>query len=159
MEQKIVRTSEIFKRLTIPALGKFAGGDKFRKGTDLVFRKVNGKYKAFPVDMDIVMVLEYVGDNWVVQVANSDDYDNIYLAAIYVKDKGKGIGTKILNDILDHCDENGYKCYLHPFPLEFAKDKFNEKKALKGFYGLKSWYESFGFIEQSDGFMVYHPQK
>ena len=73
--------------------------------------------------MDYVMVLEYVDKDWVIQLSNSEDYDNIYLAALFVKDKGKGIGTDLMNKILDYCDENNYKLYLHPFPLEYTKDK------------------------------------
>ena len=154
---QVVRTSVIKDILTIPALGEYSNGAKFKKGTDLFFKKVNGKYKSIPVDMDYVMMLEYVADNWVIQVANSNDYQNLYLAAIYVKDKGKGIGTDLMNKILDYCDEKGYKLYLHPYPLEYAKAKFNEKKALQGFYKLRDWYKSFDMIEQEDGYMVYTP--
>jgi GNAT superfamily N-acetyltransferase len=155
---KIVRTSEIFKILTIPSLGKYSGGDKFLKGTDLFFKKVNGKYKAVPVEMDYTMILNYVGDNWIVQVANSEDYENLYLSALLVKDKNKGIGTELMNKILDHCDENNYKCFLHPFPLEYSGNKYHQKKALLGFLRLRDWYKLFGFVEQTDGYMVYHPQ-
>ena len=88
----------------------------------------------------------------------SPDYENLYLAAIYVKDKGKGIGTDLMNKILDYCDEKGHKLYLHPFPLQYAKVKFNEKKVLQEFYKLRDWYKSFDMIEQEDGYMVYNPQ-
>lgn len=155
---KVVRTSEIFKILTIPSLGKYSSGDKFKKGTDLFFKKVNGKYKAVPVQMDYAMILNYVGDNWQVQLANSEDYENIYLSGIFVKDKNKGIGTELMNRILDHCDENGYKCYLHPFPLEYSGNKYHQKRALLGFLRLREWYKLFGFVEQADGYMVYYPQ-
>jgi GNAT superfamily N-acetyltransferase len=104
-------------------------------------------------------MLEYVGDNWIVQVANSEDYENIYLSAIYVKDKGIGIGTELMNKILDYCDENGYKLYLHPFPLEYSGVKYNEKKALQAFYSLRDWYKSFDMLEQEDGYMVYNPKQ
>ena len=155
---QVIRTSVIKDILTIPALGEYSNGAKFKKGTDLFFRKSNGKYKSTPVDMDYVMMLEYVGDNWVIQVANSEDYENLYLAAIYVKDKGKGIGTDLMNKILDYCDEKKLKLYLHPFPLEYSGRKFNEKKALNGFYALRDWYKSFDMIEQEDGYMVYTPK-
>jgi GNAT superfamily N-acetyltransferase len=155
---KVIRTSKIKNMLTIPTLGAYSNGSKFKKGTDIFFKKINGKYKAVPVGMDYVMMLEYVGDNWIVQVANSEDYENIYLSAIYVKDKGKGIGTELMNKILDYCDENGYKLYLHPFPLEYSGIKYNEKKALQAFYGLRDWYKSFDMLEQEDGYMIYNPK-
>lgn len=154
---KVVRTSELLEMLTIPSLGTYTSGDKFRSGTDLFFKKINGKYKAVPVDMNFAMILDYAGDNWRIQVANSEDYNNIYLAGIRVDDKSKGIGTDLMNKILDYCDENGYKCFLHPFPLEYTGVKYNPKKALLGFYRLKDWYESFDFLEQQDGYMVYTP--
>ena len=156
---KVVRTSQIKNILTIPSLGEYSNGSKFKKGTDLFFKKVNGKYKAVPVDMDYVMMLEYVGENWIVQVANSEDYENLYLSAIFVNQKGKNIGTDLMNKILDHCDENGYKCYLHPFPLEYSGDRYHQKRALIGFLRLRDWYNLFGFVEQADGYMVYTPNK
>jgi GNAT superfamily N-acetyltransferase len=156
---RVVRTSEIFKILSIPALGKYSNGSKLRRGTEPYFVKENGKYVCKDKQMDYVMVLEYVGKDWVIQLSNSEDYDNIYLAALFVKDKGKGIGTDLMNKILDYCDKNNYKLYLHPFPLEYTKDKFNSKKALPLFYKLKDWYTSFNMVEQEDGYMVYHPQK
>ena len=64
-----------------------------------------------------------------------------------------------MNKILDHCDENGYNLYLHPFPLEYTKQNFDEKKALAGFYSLRDWYKSFDMVEQADGYMFYKSQK
>ena len=156
---KVVRTSELLKMLSIPSLGTYSNGTKFLKGVERCFVKTGGKYKSVPVDMDYTMLLSYENDNSIVQLSNSEDYDNIYLAAIYVKNKGKGIGTELMNKILDYCDEYSYKLYLHPFPLEYTKDKFNEKKALPLFYKLRDWYKSFDMVETSDGYMVYNPQK
>lgn len=156
---KVVRTSELFKMLSIPSLGKYSNGTKLRDGIEPYFVKENGKYVCKNKHMNYGMVLEYVGDNWVVQLSNSEDFENIYLAAIFVKDKGIGIGSDLMNKILDYCDEEGYKLYLHPFPLEYTKDNFNPKKALPLFYKLKEWYKSFDMIEGEDGYMVYHPKK
>lgn len=156
---KVVRTSELFKMLSIPALGKYSNGSKLRDGIEPYFVKENGKYVCRDKQMNYGMVLEYVGNNWVVQLSNSEDFENIYLAAIFVKDKGRGIGSDLMNKILDYCDENGYKLYLHPFPLEYTKDRFNPKKALPLFFKLKDWYKSFDMVEEEDGYMVYYPQK
>lgn len=156
---KVVRTSELFKMLSIPSLGKYSNGTKLREGVEPYFVNKNGKYVCKDKEMNYGMVLEYVDKDWVVQLSNSEDYDNIYLAAIYVKDKGKGIGTDLMNKILDYCDDNNYKLYLHPFPLEYTKNNFNPKKALPLFFKLKDWYESFGLVEQKDGYMVYTPNK
>ena len=154
---QVIRTSEILKMLTIPALGTYTNGRKFFNGNSKYFIKQNGKYKLKPLQHQFTMFLNYETDNWVVQVCESEDYKNIYLAGIYVFDKGKGIGTDLMIKILDYCDESGYKLYLHPFPPEYSKDKLNDKKALLRFYKLRDWYLSFGFIEQEDGYMVYLP--
>lgn len=156
MDLKVVKTSDILKILTIPSLGEYTNGSKFITATDLFFKKSNGKYKVAPTQLDIIMILEYSTDDWTIQVANSEDCNNLYLAGIRVKDKSKGTGTDLMNKILDYCDDNGYKCFLHPFPLEYSNTKFNQKKALLGFYRLRDWYKSFGFVEQEDGYMVYN---
>ena len=156
---EVIRTSEIFNMLTIPALGKYTNGKKFFDGNSKCFVKQNGIYKLQPLDLHFTMFLNYETDDWVVQVCESEDYKNIYLAGIYVFDKGNGVGTDILNKILDYCDGNNYKLYLHPFPPEYSKEKLNEKKALTRFYKLRDWYKSFGLVEQTDGYMVYYPQK
>jgi GNAT superfamily N-acetyltransferase len=155
---KVVRTSELLNMLSIPSLGTYTNGTKFIEGVERCFIKSGSKYKCVPVDMDYTMILTYETDKSVIQLSNSEDYENIYLAAIKVKDKGKGIGTELMNTILDYCDEHNYKLYLHPFPLEYTKDKFNLKKALPLFYKLRDWYKSFGMVETSDGYMVYEPQ-
>jgi len=154
---KVVRTSELFNMLQIPALGTYTHGNKLQTGTERCFVKKYNKYQCVSVDMDYTMVLTYQTDKGQVTLCNSKDYENIYLASISVTDKGKGIGTDLLNTILDYCDEKGYKLFLHPFPLDYTKDKFNLKKALPLFYRLRDWYLSFGFVEQADGYMVYYP--
>ena len=153
---QVVKTSEIVKMLTIPTLGEPTNGAKFQESTDLFFIKKNNKYKAIPFELQSSIVLEYSNKDWKVQLTESEDFENICLAAIKVNNKGKGFGTDVMNRILDYCDDNGYKLYLHPFPLEYVKN-FNFKKALNGYFRLKDWYKSFGLVEQSDGYMVYEP--
>jgi len=154
---KVVRTSELFNMLQIPALGKYKSGTKLHTGTERCFVKKGSKYECVSVDMDYTMVLTYETNNGQVTLCNSKDYENIYLASISVTEKGKGIGTDLLNTVLDYCDEKGYKLFLHPFPLDYTKDRFNYKKAILLFYRLRDWYKSFGFVEQADGYMVYNP--
>jgi len=156
---KVVRTSELLKMLTIPALGQYTSGKKFFDGVTKFFVKKHGKYKLQPADFNFTMVIEYETNDWVVQLSESDDYKNIYLAGIYVFNKGKGIGTEVINKILDHCDEYGYKLYLHPFPIDYKKGYMSDKNALLEFYRLKDWYKSFDMVEEENGYMVYHPQK
>ena len=156
---QIIRTSELLKMLTIPELGKYTNGDKFFNAVSKCFVKKGKKYKLKPLTIQFTMFINYATDDWVIQVSESEDYKNIYLAGIYVINKGKGIGTDVMNKIFDYCDEKGYKLYLHPFPPEYSKENLNEKKALIRFYQLRDWYKSFGMIEQEDGYMVYHPQK
>jgi GNAT superfamily N-acetyltransferase len=156
---EVIRTSQLLKMLTIPALGQYTSGKKFFDGISKCFIKKGDKYKLQPLHLGFTMFINYETDDWVIQLSESEDYKNIYLAGIYVFNKGKGIGTDVMNTILDYCDENNYKLYLHPFPPEFSKENLNEKKALLRFYKLRDWYKSFGMIEQEDGYMVYHPQK
>jgi GNAT superfamily N-acetyltransferase len=154
---EVIRTSQILKMLTIPSLGTYSNGRKFFDANSKCFVKQNGKYKLQPLHFGFTMFLNYETDDWVVQVCESEDYKNIYLAGIYAFQKGKGVGTDVMNTILDYCDENGYKLYLHPFPPEYSKERLNQKKALLRFYKLRDWYLSFGFVEQEDGYMVYTP--
>ena len=155
---KLVKTSDLFNMLQIPALGKYTSGTKLMTGIERCFVKKGSKYECVSVDMDYTMVLVYETDDTQVTLCNSEDYENIYLASISVNDKGKGIGTDLLNTILDYCDDKGYKLFLHPFPLDYTRENFNIKKALPLFYKLRNWYKSFGFVEQPDGYMVYNPQ-
>lgn len=155
---EVIRTSTLLKMLSIPALGKYTSGEKFFDGLTKCFVKSGKEYKLQPLDFHFTMFLNYETNDWVVQLSESEDYKNIYLAGIYVFNKGNGVGTDVLNKILDYCDENNYKLYLHPFPPEYSKDKLNEKKALARFYKLRDWYKSFGFVEQTDGYMIYYPQ-
>ena len=143
--------------VTIPALGEITSGIKMKDGIERCFVKRNGKYKVNEVSMDYTMVVQYETKDYTVILGNSNDYENIYLAAIQVNNEGKGIGTDVMNKILDYCDENSYKLYLHPFPLKYTKENFNFKKALPLFYKLRDWYKSFDFVEQKDGYMIYTP--
>jgi GNAT superfamily N-acetyltransferase len=155
---EVIRTSQLLKMLTIPSLGKYTSGKKFFDGISKCFIKKGDKYKLQPLHLGFTMFINYETDDWVIQLSESEDYKNIYLAGIYVFNKGKGIGSNVMNTLLDYCDENNYKLYLHPFPPEFSKENLNEKKALLRFYKLRDWYKSFGMVEQQDGYMVYYPQ-
>lgn len=154
---KVIRTSEIVKMLTIPSLGEFTNGCKFRSGAEPHFVKSFNGYKVKRKFMDFAVIISYEYDDYSVALSNSEDMENIYLAAIKVNKRGNGLGTELMNKILDHCDKLNVKLYLHPFPLEYTKENFNEKKALPIFYRLRDWYKSFGLVEQADGYLVYHP--
>lgn len=157
---EVIRTSQILKMLTIPSLGQYTDGRKFFDANCKFFVKKNGKYKLQPFNFKFTMFVNYETNDWIVQLCESEDCKNIYLAGIYVNDKGKGIGTDLMNKILDYCDETGYKLYLHPFPPEYSKGNLIDKKALLRFYQLRDWYKSFdGFVEQEDGYMVYYPHQ
>jgi|LakMenE01Jun11ns_1017448.scaffolds.fasta_scaffold9548858_2 hypothetical protein len=156
---QVIRTSQILKMLTIPDLGTYSNGRKFIDGDTKIFVNQNGKYKSKSIELNFTMFLQYESKDWIVQISESEDMTNIYLAGIHVFNKSNGIGTEVMNKILDHCDNNGYKLYLHPFPPEYSKTKFNEKKALLRFYKLRDWYKSFGMEEQENGYMVYSPNK
>jgi hypothetical protein len=64
---EVIRTSEILKMLTIPALGTYSNGRKFFDGNSKCFVKQNGKYKL-EVDQnesDLIVVMRdvYITDS------------------------------------------------------------------------------------------------
>ena len=74
---------------------------------------------------------------------------------IEVNYKNKGMGTLLLNKILDAADEVNVEIKLIPIPLHSCEFDFESKRR------LRNWYESFGFRSKStlSPAMYYSPNK
>lgn len=72
-------------------------------------------------------------------VFGSSSTDTVELYILQVKDKGKGIGTEAMNQVLDVADGLGINVCLIPAPYQNKDDM-----AYQQF--LRSWYASFGFV-------------
>ncbi len=74
------------------------------------------------------------------------EYDKNTYELYWLEVKGtkcKGIGSKILNHILDACEEHNIKLTLIPVPLTAKTWKSNKELTMR----LIDWYKSFGFIQ------------
>lgn len=72
-------------------------------------------------------------------VFGSSSVHTVELYMFQVKDKGKGFGTKGMNQVLDVADSLGINVCLIPTPYQ-NKDDMEYQKF------LRSWYASFGFV-------------
>ena len=72
--------------------------------------------------------------------------DTIELYMIEAKERGKGIGTELLNQVLDLADEFGINIQLVPTPYKNVNDK-------RYCSFLREWYASFGFKSN-----IYNPR-
>jgi len=86
-----------------------------------------------------------------VLTACTSEIVEIYM--IEAKTRNKGIGTDIMNKILDIADEFGITIKLVPSPYKNINDE-------KYYNFLREWYRSFGFIGSQFGpTMKYVPKK
>jgi GNAT superfamily N-acetyltransferase len=81
-----------------------------------------------------------------------DDTKSIYLSDLYLKPEfqGKGIGTKIMKEIIDFADKNQLPITLVPAP-----------ESIKDIKRLNRFYQKFGFSKRPDIFPdgVYRPSR
>jgi len=158
---EIIKMSDLVKLATIKAFGKTESGIKNHAfHTPVIMKQFNSyNIKRVPVHCLVAMFWEF--DDATVVVGVNQDYKSLYVYAVNVKPelRGKGIGTKYMSNIVDHCNEMGLVCKLHAFPIEYSKDplSFGLKKILPKYFRLKSWYENMGFNLQRDGYLVYAP--
>ena len=77
--------------------------------------------------------------------------DTVELWWMETKPKGQGMGTMLLNNVLDAADELGIKIILCPIPQ--GEDKMSITK-------LREWYSEFDFkANKFNPYMTYTPQK
>jgi len=78
--------------------------------------------------------------------------DSIELYMIEVKNQNKGIGTRVLNEMLDLADDFGIKISCVPTPYKNLDDA-------KYCSFLRQWYTSFGFkSSRLSPTMTYYPE-
>ena len=104
----------------------------------LVHEKFRGKQRA-PVRIKYFTdIVEFVTDDYTVKFCPSSD-GVIELYKIEVKNQGKGLGTDLMNTILDVCDYTNIKCELIPIEYINCYEKSTPIDI------LTHWYGSFGF--------------
>ena len=157
---EIVKLSDLVKKAKINGLGEPIGGKKYITVTSPYMMKSFNSYSIKEKRSEYPFFLEWNDKDYVIQLGIDEDFKSLYLHAIQVNVKGKGIGTKLMNTILDHCDKNNLTIRLHAFPIECSKDpfKFNIKNIIPSYIRLKNWYQEFGFKLLSNGQMEYTPQ-
>jgi hypothetical protein len=84
-------------------------------------------------------IIEYFYDDY--EITFAPWHDGVMLVDINVKDRSKGIGTKIINGVYDISEELGIPLYLIPYPGE----RFNPKDEKKLTIKLENWYRKLGF--------------
>jgi hypothetical protein len=156
---EVVHMSSLISKAKIEAFGEITHANKWLNlDTPMVVSDHKGKYTIKRVNMPVTFVLGWCTDEYQLQVGMSNEYDTLYVWGIKVANRGEGVGTVVMNKILDHCDLHGLKCKLHPFPLEYVNfERSNKTKILQQFYSLRKWYTSFGFVWSPDGHMTYTP--
>lgn len=89
-------------------------------------------------------------------IFSEHDNQTVELWWIQVYDKGNGLGTEIMNKILNVSNELGIRVRVIPVDID------NKEKKLENLNRLRDWYKSFGF--QTINFnrtpeLYYEPQK
>jgi hypothetical protein len=156
---EIVKMSDLVKKSTINELGKPTGQKFMSVAYPYIIKGLNSysiKYKA----AQYPFVLEWSTNEYTIQLGINDDCKSLYLHGIEVIKKGHGLGTELMNKILDHCDNENINLKLCAFPVEYSKDpfKYGTKRILPKYFKLKDWYTSLGFKSLSSGEMEYVPQ-
>ena len=78
-----------------------------------------------------------------VEFTYNEKNDCIELWWLEVTKKNAGLGTEIMNAILDTIDELSMKLYLTPVP--FAAQARTKKDYANAFYRLRNWYDIIWF--------------
>jgi len=97
-----------------------------------------------------------IGDGWFVRIGNAECYDNnitngMFLEHIEVDNKSKGLGTLIMNIILDVCDEMKESLTCVPTDIVGKTGKLDK---------IRNWYSSLEFkkVKNNSIFYRYNPK-
>lgn len=98
-------------------------------------------------------MVEFLTDDYrLVFIPHLNDQINLY--KIEVREPNKGVGTSLMNTILDICDELDLVCVLHPTQFTNCFGVHSDRTF------LIEWYESFGFVKNTlTDMMIYTPNK
>ena len=121
------------------------------------FEDVSGlftKYKIFNNDFELIIF--------------EDEKGHIVLDQIAVLNKGQGLGTKIIDTLLNICDKYDWTCVTVPTAIADESDDMPRNLGMVWFYKhiidrtkrLRNFYSDFGFMSMpSSAKMIYHPEK
>jgi hypothetical protein len=104
----------------------------------LLHEKYRGKQRAAMRIIYLTHVVEFVTDDYTVKFCPSSN-GVIELFKIEVRTQRKGLGTDLMNTILDVCDYTNIKCELIPIEYINCYEKSTPIDI------LTQWYGSFGF--------------
>lgn len=154
----ILRTSELIKRVEIPSLCKIVEPTFYKQPAILLpiwERNMFGKYTPKMQRIETPVFAQYKTNDFTIEIG-AFDYETIFGAGIQVTNKGNGLGTELINEILDWCDEMNLTIHQTPLPGKFDssnqvyqldKNRFarDMKRVFPDFKRLEKYYESFGF--------------
>ncbi len=121
------------------------------------FEDVSGlftKYKIFNDDFELIIF--------------EDEKGHIVLDQIGVANKGQGLGTKIIDTLLNLCDKYDWTCVTVPTAIADESDSMPMALGAESFYKhlqkrtkrLRNFYSDFGFMSMpSTAKMIYDPKK
>lgn len=131
--------------------------DTFMANNKDWFEDVSGlftKYKIFNKDFELLIF--------------EDKKGHIVLDQIAVANKGQGLGTKIIDTLLNLCDRYDWTCVTVPTAIEDESDYMPRNLGMVWFYKhiidrtkrLRNFYSDFGFVSMpSSAKMIYKPMK
>jgi hypothetical protein len=141
-----------FSKMTNIPFDEFDNGYNERVSETLIYQK-NNKFKKFKENR-FGEFYKYENDIYKLKFcALNENLVELYWIEVY--NNNKGIGTKLMNDILDAADEVNVEIKLIPIPLYSFNDDLESK------IRLRNWYKSFGFRSKSTltPAMYYSPNK
>jgi hypothetical protein len=123
--------------------------------TGHVRKDVSMKSKLVYYDgMGAVAIL--IGEGWFLRIGNAEFSDHnitnrMFLEHIEVDSKSKGLGTYIMNTILDVCDQTGESLMCVPTDIVGKKGSLSD---------IRNWYTSLEFrkLKNNSVFYIYNPK-
>lgn len=109
-----------------------------------------------------------IGNNEFELIIFEDEKGHIVLDQIAVLNKGQGLGTKVIDTLLNICDRYDWTCVTVPTAVDDPSDTTAAFFGAVSFYNhlikrtqrLRNFYADFGFVSMpSTAKMIYHPEK
>ena len=123
----------------------------------LLYRRCDGKTEKEICEMGIVYSFESE-NGYIMFRPHTTTSIELFDFQINESTRRQGVGTELLNDILDVVDSTDFKLIVNP---SVSSDKLDKKQRIKYHLMLKEWFKSFGFKNQkfSSSTLVYEPKK
>lgn len=122
----------------------------------LYYKRHNGKREKEIYEMTLVYT--YETDKFIVifKPLNNNSIE-LFEFRVFPEHQNQGVGTSVLNDILDVSDLSRIRLSIYP---SVSSNKLSKKERTTKHFNLKEWFKSFGFTNQKFGSnMIYEPQK